>query len=214
MSFDPTALPSTWTWREPTLNRAGKLYKAVRRHAHKIVGGTLLVVDPSIGSKRAGKEGGSEPGYAIYRAGVLVDHGVLEIRGTASSHQRLHEISRSLREDFGGEKWDVLVIEAIPHLRFETFGRSLSSQLPLHWACGAIMGAVTADLCVQVAPQTWHAFAPEGYVKTDWGDAICMGRALLQYARAASVAPRKKKKKVKRSTSTNAVPVSGTGVQP
>jgi hypothetical protein len=197
--------------RVPTISRTSGAWKDVARSgvARAVLDGRVLVVDPSIGSKRAGKEGGSLPGYSIWVGGHLEDSGTITTRDHGgSTHRRLVELARSLRDDFPGQ-WDVLVVEDIPMLRFEKFGRSLASQIPLHRATGAILASVDATHLVEIHPATWRAFladaedydAREGEVgaKGDESDAIVLGFAAQKiadavFARAAVKGRRSRKR--------------------
>ena len=58
------------------------LYYAIRLHQAKILGGTLVAIDPSSG-------GSSQPGYAVFRAGELVTSGELDIPSRKSIYERL-----------------------------------------------------------------------------------------------------------------------------
>lgn len=198
MSTSPASTdPRSIQFRAARVNPDTKLYRAVRRCAPPLVHGRVLAIDPSVGSSS------SQPGYAIYLAGRLLEYGTIEIPPTDSTHRRLYELGRSLREDFAEQQFDVLVVEDIPHARYEATGirgikgRSLETQIPLHRAVGAVLSNVAAEHCVAVTPITWRAFAPKDYVKSDAGDAVCIGHAAIAYAREilADAINRPKKRK-------------------
>lgn len=161
-------------FREHTPNRATKLWKQLRPYARLALDGRLLVIDPSVGSSS------SQPGYALYEAGQLTDSGVIDIP-VGSIESRLFHLRSVLCGEFP-EKPDVVVVEDIPVLRFNKFGRSLAAQIPLHYAVGVVLSAFDAPV-VRVFPATWHAFVGADYQKSDESDAIVMGHTVLQFAR-------------------------------
>lgn len=175
-----------------------KLYAAVRGYAEKILTGRVLALDPSIGSWS------SQPGYAVYMAGVLIDSGVIEMPTEATRSRRLFYLRRVLTEQFP-EYFDAVIIEDIPTHRFSR-GRggrqyaNAKAQVPLHKAVGVIESCFDAP-CFFVAPQTWrmHASAEhlsdkERGVSTDERDAVAMGIAVLAVAAHAAAAPTTKRK--------------------
>lgn len=189
-------------FRRTTISKTNKVYKVVSKVWHLVLAGRVLVIDPSTGSMSF--DGGSLPGYAVYIGGALIDSGVIQVPTVKDKHARLWEIGRSLREDFHydhelkhipwslwGEvptpSWDVLVIEDVAAKRWikgkggRMFG-SARQQAPLHRAIGAVHASVEAKHVVEVHPGTWHTVAPDGYIKTDEGDALCMGELVRQYA--------------------------------
>lgn len=181
MSAPPT--PERLGLRTPAeAPRDSELYRQLHRMRRKLSAvhaATLLVVDPSIGS------GASQPGYALFRGAELQDYGTLQVGETGSHMVRLRELARCLREDFGGEKIDILVVEDIPPARvIRARGRVFKNHkvhIPLHRAVGAILATVQADEMLLVPPQTWHQYVDEDrYVKSDATDAVAMGFTVLQ----------------------------------
>lgn len=138
--------------------------RAVARYAERVLTTTVLSVDPSSSSR------GSQPGYALFRGGVLQEAGVLDIPPGLPLNQKLGRLVQDLQSGFTGV--DILILEYI-----SPFFAKQRSHMSLQRACGAIMGAVPADICLECPPQTWHLLAPENYVKTDMNDAILMGTA-------------------------------------
>ncbi len=166
------------SYKEPTIARTRVLWHEVVSCYKNILYGNMLVIDPSIGS--AGKNG-SLPGYAIFRAGILEDSGVIELPLKKSQHERLFELGRTLRDDFDSV-WDVLVLENVPSMRMGQFN-SAKMQVPLHMAVGAIHSSTLANHVVRIQPKQWHEVCAEDYVKSDANDAISMGVCVLKYAR-------------------------------
>lgn len=190
--------PGNIRFRPAKVNTDNKLYRSVRRCANQLVSGRVLAIDPSVGSSS------SLPGYAIYIAGRLAEYGTIDIDISGSTYARLFELGRSLREDFEGEGFDVLVVEDIPFARYGARNndglkpRSLEAQIPLHRAVGAVLSNVKVQDCVAVAPVTWHSFAPVDYVKSDAGDAVCLGYVAIEYAKYAIEEAAKPRRSIKR----------------
>jgi hypothetical protein len=160
------------------------LYKQRGRNGEKlatIMGATLLVVDPSIGSEK------SQPGYALFRAGELVDYGTLEVGTDGDHHVRLRELARCLREDFSDTRVDWIIVEDIPPARVVRHAgkvyKSVKAHIPLHRAVGAVLATVCARNMLLVAPNTWHQYTDAArYAKSDATDAVAMGFTVLQMA--------------------------------
>ena len=158
-----------------------QLEKDIAKYLNLINTGKLLVVDPSSSSR------GSQPGYALFEAGVLKDMGVLEIPPSMALNRKLHRLVTSLRADF--PQVDILVLELISPF-FGRKGKDGAFQMggfnkpnvSLQRACGATMGGVEAEVCLEVAPVTWHKYMPEGYTKNDAGDALLMGLTVYRIA--------------------------------
>jgi hypothetical protein len=180
-------------FREPTVSRETKLYRALSKGpaAQAVLAGRVLVIDPSSGSTS------SLPGYAVYAAGHLTDSGLIEMPVGTELVIRLRYLNRCLREEFT-EKFDALIVEAIPPFRFSGGRASAAGQLSLHKAVAVVESAFDVPHVLYVSPQTWRAFAPVDYVKGDEADAVTMGHAVLSIARAAlehRASPRKSTKK-------------------
>lgn len=185
-------------FRRTTISKTNAVQRDVKPVWRLVLEGRVLSIDPSIGSAS------SLPGYAISVGGVVTESGVIKTGGSKSTHHRLYELGRSLREDFawGDERtpwvipdelvgviqneWDVLIVEDVPAKRWgkTSWGMrgSVKQQVQLHRAVGAIHASVLAKHCVCVHPATWHTVAPAGYVKSDEGDARCMLELVRQYA--------------------------------
>ena len=154
-----------------------KVEDSIRPHLHAIFNGQILVIDPSSGSKN------SQPGYAIYKYGILQDSGIIQIQYKTGLNNRLYQLSRSLREQF--ETPDILVTENIPPV---IMGKSGSpggffnmSMLSLQKSIGVVISCFDCPL-IEVAPVSWRRNIPEGYLKTDENDSIMMGFTVLKLA--------------------------------
>lgn len=170
------------TPRDSDLYRS--LYKSRGRNGANLttlMSATLLVVDPSIGSNK------SQPGYALFRAGELVDYGTLEVGTDGDHHVRLRELARCLREDFADTRVDWIIVEDIPPARVVRHAgkvyKSVKAHIPLHRAVGAVLATVCARNMLLVAPNTWHQYTDAArYAKSDAADAVAMGFTVLQMA--------------------------------
>jgi hypothetical protein len=169
----PLKRPDSYSKRNKSV-----IWNTAKKHSKLILEGTMLCVDPSIGSNS------SMPGYAIYSAGELVDSGTIRLPTSGNHTLRLYELSRSIREDFADLTYDLLIVEEIPMVRYEKFGRSLQAQIPLHRAVGAVLGALPIATSMEVPPNTWRSFLDVAqYNKTDESDAVMLGWAALEMAR-------------------------------
>ena len=163
---------------KPKPKKTSQLHRDIEANLEIVTKGRLLVVDPSSSSR------GSQPGYALFEAGVFKDMGVLEIAPGMALNRKLHRMVTTLRAEF--PKVDVLAIELISpffarkgNAGFSGFNKP---NVSLQRACGATLGAVECELALEVSPQSWHVHAPEGYVKNDAGDALLMGLTILHIA--------------------------------
>lgn len=156
------------------------LHQDIAKNLDRVTKGRLLVVDPSSSSR------GSQPGYALFEAGVFKDMGVIEIPPGMALNRKLHRLVTALRKDF--PKVDVLAIELISPFFARKKGSGFEQggfnkpNVSLQRACGATLGAVECELALEVSPQSWHVHAPEGYVKNDAGDALLMALTILYTA--------------------------------
>lgn len=168
----------------PTLNAKTKTAMMALKNAKALLGGRVLVIDPSIGSKPTNYSEGSKPGWAIFEAGVLQDYGVIDLDWKGSKQQRARRLLLSLQNDFPG-RWDMLVIEDIPPIigRGRGAAAGFHGSLSLHWAVGISLAAVDAAGYMKVAIQSWRAWVPESYQKSDDHDAVAIGVAALGLAR-------------------------------
>jgi hypothetical protein len=132
----------------------------------------MLSIDPSSGSAN------SQPGYALYRGGQLIDSGLVRIRSGDHISNRLYRLARTLREEF--DKPDVLVTENIPPFMGEGPGAAFATRnvISLHQAIGVIMSVWDVPV-LQVSPRSWRSHVPDNYHKSDENDAIMLGWTAL-----------------------------------
>jgi len=154
---------------------SSKLEGQVLSHLGELLNGEILAIDPSSGSAN------SQPGYAIYKAGQLVDSGLVRIRSGDDISNRLYRLARSLREDFS--KPDLLVTENIPPFMGEGPGASFATRnvISLHQSVGVVMSIWDVPV-LQVSPRSWRSLVPDNYFKTDENDAIMLGWTAIHKA--------------------------------
>jgi hypothetical protein len=165
-----------------------KLALEVAQYEEQLKFGTVLALDPSSGSA------GSLPGFALFKAGQLVDAGLITIpRSGGKIANRLWQLRESLLTEF--PKPDLLAIEWIAPV----FPAKMKGGQPqyLHKSASALMKSVGAIMSVwnapvvEPSPTTWHRLVDEvltplglTYVKSDTRDAVAIGwSALVTLAR-------------------------------
>lgn len=159
---------------------SSKLDQAVSLHAERILNGYILAIDPSSGSEK------SQPGYAIYRAGKLVDYGLINIKWGDAVHNRLYRLATSLRGEF--EQPDLLITEHLAPFMGEGKGAFFSTRnvISLHQSVGVIMSIWDVPV-LTVSPRSWQAITPDNYQKSDQNDAIMLGWTVIHKASLSEV---------------------------
>jgi hypothetical protein len=149
-------------------------YAALRDISDSVLNGTLVAVDPSIGSRD------SMPGYAIFYKGKLQVSGTAAIDFRATSYDRLRLIHNWIRQ-LVPSPIDVFAVEAIP--------KPLGHIYTL-WAVAATITGTEATHTIEIPIPFWKAYVKDkvGYVKGDEQDAIAMGEAMIAYCREATSA--------------------------
>lgn len=138
-----------------------------------VIKGKVLAIDPSSGSQK------SQPGYAIYEAGVLIDSGTIQVSHKNQLHSRLYYLAGCIRDQF--DVPDILVTENISSVMNSNSGFMSKSMLPLQRAVGVVQSIFPCP-CLEVAPATWRKYIPKDYVKSDENDAIMLGWAAIYEA--------------------------------
>lgn len=130
------------------------------------ISGTIISVDPSIGSAS------SMPGYAIVEDGKMVDSGILAINPREPHNKRLAGIQVQLRKLVPNP--DVLICEAIAPM----LSVGGANVIQLHWAVGVILATYPDAVPVLVPNMVWKKHLKlarlEGYFKSDEHDAIAL----------------------------------------
>jgi hypothetical protein len=152
-----------------------EIYRSVRSNLKYIIEGSILCLDPSMGSMS------SQPGYAVYRAGKLVESGKLNIDPRGEKWERLHELHRQLRNLSRRIVPDLCLYENVPVSAHG--GRSQVSHASLLMAVGVTLAAVEADAFIGITPMVWKSRIRDTYVKSDEADAIEFGWITIEIAK-------------------------------
>ena len=147
----------------------------MKKYYKLLLRGTVLAIDPSIGSNS------SMPGWAIYSQGNLIDSGIIEIVPKQEVPIRLQILSRKVRQLELMYKPDILVYEDIPSQRHG--GGNANAHASLLKALGAILSVEGPAAHIGLHPQTWKRLARDGYTKGDEEDAIEMGWIAIDIAK-------------------------------
>jgi Holliday junction resolvasome RuvABC endonuclease subunit len=147
------------------------IQKMCTRHSTAI-GGFMIVIDPSSGSDE------SQPGYAMFESGHLIEHGTIEIgtKRSSSLGNRLHMLKCFLEEEF--QEPDVIVVERCP------FNYANSSAAKLQQVMGVVKSIWDVPV-IEVSPASWKKRIPLieqlglTYEKSDAMDAVAMGVCCL-----------------------------------
>lgn len=155
------------------IGKKTKLYENVQRLKGPLLCGSVLCIDPSIGSSS------SSPGWAYYQAGQLVDSGIIH---TGGSHlelwQRARRLGDSLRILCAEYKIDVLVYEDIP----ATSGFNQNAIASLLKAVGVVLACTTSSHVLGIHPASWKNYVRSEYKKGDKEDAIEIGYVAIGLA--------------------------------
>lgn len=157
------------------ITKTSKTYLKILTLKDIILTGKILSVDPSTGSAS------SQPGFAWFDKGQLIESGELPVDPRDERHIRLAEISRTIREDF--EQPDLLIVEYIPPVRYGSKGMNNISLMALQKAIGAIMGARPIPYMLEIPAVTWKNYKPKDYKKSDEHDSVAMGICAITVAR-------------------------------
>lgn len=157
------------------LAKTTKVYPHLVEHAHALLNGVVVSIDPSIGSRS------SQPGIAVYISGDLHYSGLLEIDPDGEQWTRLQRLNYLVRKAY--QEWDpdVLVYEDIPSQRHG--GGNANSHASLLKAVGTILSISGPTGFIGLHPLTWKGRARHTYQKSDEADAIEIGWVALELAR-------------------------------
>lgn len=132
---------------------------AIYKLKDKILGGTVIAVDP----------GSNSLGYAVYTKGLLVESGTVITKGAIG--ERLAYMVAKLSEY---DTPDVAVTE---------FVRTGTGHVYLTWASGAAMAALGSKNTIEVHTGAWKKLVTQSYVKNDENDAIAIGAFVVAIAK-------------------------------
>lgn len=106
-------------------------------------------------------------GFAVYKDGICIQSGVLKAAASRKNYERLLRMYDKLL-DHNGQ--DLLVVEQIRG----------NAHKVLHWAVGTTITAIRPSYLIECPYEVWRCLMPDGYEKSDEGDAILMGQAVLE----------------------------------
>ncbi len=152
-----TEIPIKW----PSGRTSEQFKKDIAALADVILGGTFLAIDPA----------SRNLGTALFEKGKLVNSGTIQLPAKGSISSRLKVLYKTLLD---GRAVDLLVIEKI---------RGSQSHVYLHWAVGVSVAGVQAPTMIEIPIPMWRAVRPYNYIKSDEGDAILMGAAVVALAK-------------------------------
>lgn len=152
-----------------------KIYGYIRDNIKPLIEGTVLTIDPSVGSMS------SMPGWAVSERGIITKSGTLSIDPRKETHEKLRELHRLLRNLSGDIQPDLCIYEQVPVSAHG--GRSQVSHATLLMAVGVTMCAVSADHFIGLAPNVWKAKVRDTYMKSDEADAIEMTWIAIEMAK-------------------------------
>lgn len=133
-----------------------------RKYALTILGGTVLALDPASG-------GTSDPGWAVYHRGVLLESGTLGLAGGRVQY-RLKDLYCQL----SAYECDVMVVEQL-----RGSGRT---HIYLLWSVGVAVAATCPKLLLEMPVSCWKKHAGKAHVKSDENDAKAIGDTLIAMA--------------------------------
>lgn len=169
-----------------------KLYVPMKKYHKLLLKGTILSIDPSIGSNS------SMPGWAVYAQQELVDSGIIHINPSQSVPLRLQAVSRKIRQLIDMWKPDIMVYEEIPSQRYG--GGNANAHASLLKALGVVLSVPGPTAHLGMHPLTWKRLVRDGYEKGDEQDAIEMGWIAIDIAKWFFEESLKPKKKAKSKT--------------
>lgn len=157
------------------LSRTAQAYEQIQGCITPLLEGTIVSIDPSIGSTS------SQPGWAVYRGGRFICSGTLSIKADQSVPARLRLLYHLVRQLYKEWDPDVLVYEDIPSLR--QGGGNANAHASLLKAVGVILSVSGPDHYVGLLPVSWKRMARSTYVKSDEADATEIGWIAIEEAK-------------------------------
>lgn len=152
-----------------------RAYSEIQDNIKGLIEGLVVSFDPSIGSSS------SMPGWAVYRAGELIDSGTFQIPYHESIPNRLRMLHNHVRLLYNKYTPDCMVYEDIPAQR--QGGGNAVAHASLLKALGVILSVPGPDGYVGLLPVSWKGEARDTYIKSDVNDAIEVGWVAINVAR-------------------------------
>jgi hypothetical protein len=169
------------------------LYEDIKQYHKLILDGTVISIDPSVGSYS------SLPGYAVLIKGQLVESGVIEMPLGTPIHTRLQALSRKLRTLYNQYQPDVLAYENVPPQRYG--GGNAEAHASLLKAVGVVLSIPGPVGYIRLQPRVWKRLVRETYEKGDRQDAEEIGWITYSLSRIAQEENWSLKKSTKKAKS-------------
>ncbi len=137
------------------------------KHAHLVLNGTVLAIDPASGASSA-------CAAAYFLKGEMQWCATVPVESKAPVGTRLRQLFANLSRTVAV---DVLVIERIRGTRAHTY---------LHWSVGVAVASVRHTVLLEMPVSSWHKhvrFNSSDYEKSDKNDATAIGRTLIHLAK-------------------------------
>lgn len=156
------------------MSKTSKAYEAISSARLALAEGIVIAIDPSIGSSS------SMPGYAVYRAGILIASGIIELVVDEDFPIKAQRLAYSVRRLYSMYDPDVLIYEEIP---VGGPGRNIASHVTLLKAVGIILSVPGPKYYVGIYPVSWKKLVRPEYIKGDEADAIEFGWICIEEAK-------------------------------
>lgn len=177
------------------ISKTTKAYEPLRRNYKFLTEGSVVCIDPSVGSRS------SMPGFAVYYKGELHESGTFQLNPDDPIHVRLNRLNYMVRLLYKAAEPDILVYEDVPAQRYG--GGNANAHASLLKAVGAILSVSGPRDVVGLVPTSWKKMARPEYVKSDENDAIELGYVAISEARRIHAEdPPEGKKTKKKETET------------
>lgn len=157
-----------------SIGKGTDLYTDARANLKPILDGTMLCIDPSVGSSS------SQPGWAVYVQGKLAHSGTLDIEVGTPLHYRLQVLGKHMRGLIKEYDPDVLAFEDIPSQRYG--GGNAEAHASLLKAVGVILSIPGPQGYLRLKPMVWKRLVRDTYVKGDREDAEEIGYVAIKVA--------------------------------
>lgn len=152
------------------------LERDVKPVISELLEGTVLAFDPSSSSAN------SSPGYSLWKAGILLESGTLELPYGIPLHERLFNLREDILKEF--ECPDLLVIERIAPMFAGSAGKFAgqpASVIALHRSIGVIMSCFKTKV-LEISPVQWRRNISDDYPKSDANDAVMQAYCAIKEA--------------------------------
>ena len=155
-------------------DRKSNMYTFLQENVDEILFGSLLCIDPSIGSNS------SQPAFAFYQTGKVIAKGRGIVDAALPLAQKCAGVSSLTSSLIEKYKPSFVILEGIPA---QSHGRNATGHATLLKAVGAILAGINKQPMIEITPMMWKARARPEYTKSDVNDAIEMGWVVIEMAK-------------------------------